>query len=337
MKEKMKSKKFHYLITTGTYSKDELKQHINDSFSANEITLNMEQTIYVKASEYQSNPSAFEDAFTQFSTHMSEVIAMLYSIKHGGNISNRLITVYYISKGMKDYSELTVTLGGFRIQDNSTFRLRPSNDELQIIIGRLQNDIVSKALGKIERELAVFVDHHLAENISAATSPVEKFLTYWSSFNALYTSFADKHIKPILSLMTKDTTVSISSDFGDRDEIFLVEQYLGIEAIEEIYNLRNDIIHGNIFLPMIYSTNENYPDTMTHISNSTTTLKNCIDNSYMLCFEQKPRMSLLLEITKNWINKKIAAMKGKNEEEKNEMLLQISTRYQTLINDDTNA
>lgn len=331
-----KTKMFHYLITTRTYSKDELMQQIEDSFSSNGITINIDKTISVDALELQENPLVFEESFIQHSTHISEIIAMLYSIAFGSNPTANAITIYYILKDKKEYSELSVNLRKFRFPDDALFQLRTSDEETHNIIANLKNDIKDKPLKRIERELAVFVNYYIASNISETDSPIERFLSFWSSFNALYTCFARKHIKPVVSAFNKGTTLSIGVDFGDRDEIFFVEQFLDIDigVIDTIYSLRNDIVHGNIPIPLIYSIHEKHKNLISRISDATIILNECLNISYMLCFDTKPELNKLLEIAKRWIEKKIAAMK-KSDEEKEELHTQLNTRYQELVNQNT--
>lgn len=329
-----KTKMFHYLVTTRKYSEEKLRQGIEDSFTTNGIAINIDKKISVDTSELQKKPFAFEESFIQHSTHISEIIAMLYSITFGSNLTANYITIYYICKENKEYLELSVNLRRFRFPDDASFQLRTSYEEAKKIIVNLKNDIGKKALGKIEREIAVFVNYYIASNTSEIDSPIERFLSFWSSFNALYTCFADKHIKPMVSAFKQNTTLNIGVDFGDRDEIFFVEQFLDIDVIETIYLLRNDIIHGNTPSPLIYSINENYSNMISRISDATIILKECLNISYTLCFDNKPKFSRLLGIVKHWIEKKIDAM-NKSDGEKEELHTQLNTRYQELVNQTT--
>ena len=264
---------------------------------------------------------------------------MLHSIRFGGDFSGHEINVFYINSDLENYKQFKVSFSNLRLPHDTTFQLRIPDAEFQTIITKIKNGINDTNLRRVEREIAVFVDYHYALNTTDSYSPTERFLSYWSSFNALYTSFAAKQMKPVIKKMIDgiDAIDKKILDFSDHDEILFICSVSNIdtELIEKrIYILRNDIIHGNTYLPMLYSSNTNYSSIIYEANQYSLVLKECVSTYFYLCLDTEPEADNLLEIAKRWIEKKIAAMK-KTDEEKNELTNQINSRYQELINSES--
>ncbi len=331
-----KTKIYRYIITTNSLSNEELAQRKDNAFTfeKDNITINFKKTISATSEELATNPSAINDNFIQSSTHIAELIAVLHTICFENASKALHFTIYFISADSTDYDSYLVELSTLRLPDDFNLQISLPVDEANHIISILQNEIGKENLKKIEREIAVFVDFHYADNTSPTDSPTERFLSFWSAFNAIYTTFADKHMKPTIDYLATSTDFKREGSFSDLDEIFFISSFPQIDKqlIEKlIYILRNNIIHGNTFLPILYSSNPNYSSIVSDANRYSLILREYVSSFYYLCLSSTPETVNLLDISKRWIEKKIAAMK-KKDDEKAALIDQINGRYQDLTN-----